>query len=100
MKAMNHGVVFKEHISGVINSAQRPEPGRADRSLHQARCPAPCHPPPPSQPRLSQPSARGEAATLPLWFFSGADRQRGSSVAGNELGQNKGSSFGMHPGVV
>lgn len=35
MKAMNHTVVFKEHISGIINSAQRPEPGWADRSLHQ-----------------------------------------------------------------
>lgn len=27
MKAMNHSVVFKEHISGIINSAQRPGPG-------------------------------------------------------------------------
>lgn len=27
MKAMNHSLVFKEHISGVINSAQRPRPG-------------------------------------------------------------------------
>lgn len=27
MKAMNHSLVFKEHISGIINSAQRPRPG-------------------------------------------------------------------------
>lgn len=46
MKAMNHSVVFKEHISGIINSAQRPELGWTDRSLYQqACCPTPCHPP-------------------------------------------------------
>lgn len=46
MKAMNHGVVFKEHISGIINSAQRPGLGWTDRSLHQqTSCPTPCHPP-------------------------------------------------------
>lgn len=41
MKAMNHSVVFKEHISGIINSAQRPEPGWTDRSLHQSAAPPP-----------------------------------------------------------
>lgn len=116
MKAMNHGVVFKEQISGVINSAQRPEPGWADRALRQARCPAPCHPQPPSQPSLSyplQPSLRSEAATLPLWFFvcrscahnetNGASAcarplrteraDDGSGVAGNELPRRRTKAF-------
>lgn len=38
MKAMNHSLVFKEHISGVINSAQRPRPGWTDRSLYHGAC--------------------------------------------------------------
>jgi len=41
MKAMNHRVVFKEHISDIINSAQRPELGWTGRSLHQPAAPLP-----------------------------------------------------------